>query len=1224
MPVTHIYAVFHLDPKKQHKNDPLAEVTRTDNGHTITMILDEKDRSKDELYVDSYLIHPNNWKYKCAGKKDKRTTLQYLQHPEGPQKELLFGLLAFKPDHTQGKGIMRFGSYKTAVDVAVIMASYMLDQLSNSALAYYSDEERDIVWINSDDNTEWEDADWNESTLLYEYGFDINLEMSVKYTDLQSDPPAEPYDVQKLMKSVDHDEETGDTVFIIYEANMWPPPPAIPIKMKYVFGDTIGYTISEGATIHQYNDYRGTVYGIKGHSVTKALVGTFNLQVKGKKAGVLEVHPKALTINGKSIKEFIVRDNKVTWSADGGGFVEFSKDKRQITSSSIGATGVHYVNSGARSRSDADLNVDDLLNMYPYDDEGDDEIQAKAMEDFYILIQYFMPQEYIDDFFGSRPTLDGYLRLIAEDDNGSGENEAYYLSLSIPYLAYWMSGCDKDLHPDVVHLNYIRSDNFLKSQMQTSEVFNRHSGKMYRHHWRQKFTYMDDYLDDQEKTDYTNTINTMTEEWVDAVKENMENVLEQEQLDSIIQYCRDCGQKAIDEKCYWAYAMFRDLTSIEYILTLHFLISVANGDVDDLIRQHEQYCSTMCILDVTSYFANEFSYVLDVCRLTMLIPDQFDPSQVGDMSSFAQMVAEEFADMYTNNPDEALAEAAEAIKQGIEDFGWQRLLPILGAAGELSLFWKEFAVNSNYKFIEKLGSAYGKLGTALAVITYLTAITFVASGMIDWNDLTALQQAELIVAAAKGTAFFITKGFSILNKYMPGWWENVKHIFYKTRKALAEASQRVTSAFAMFIVKHFDTSKLCQGLKVIEAVGDEYTDQAFKQFDKFGGKMSKNIGLCIAGLFAVVDSIICAIEIAHTTNPTEIAMHSLFLLSSVAEIVSIAAEFGVARGSVTIGGYLVGKATMTTIATVATGLSIACAVAGFIVMIVLISTNKEPPDPIRDFCNSSEVAEAGLYMDYNVTIEYFAVQMDDEEESEQIGITMTGDGSNYMYVNDDGTLKVSQVEYTYRTVYCVATDAEGIADFFTKIVKGDSEQILHLTVDDKGAVVMLPKYKESESAKIKSSDQQMWITECTGNVKYTDKEQLESASFTILNKSKNVYLYYDGKNIVTSSNPQNWTIELEYMQPAEMNMRNITLTTMQRDKVFNTYLAQPGSTSKRSFSLDKALPDWLVLDKKIGSITQKTATSPPLYSATQYTMTAKNDFGKTTAKFTIEVIESEA
>jgi hypothetical protein len=967
---------------------------------------------------------------------------------------------------------------------------------------------------------------------------------------------------------------------------------------------------------------------------SKVLVGTYDLTKKGKKVGVLTIHPKGMVINGKKPKNIKIAGNKASWKENSGGgifregSIEFSDDGSNIIESSFNGSGRLAQTFGAsrprtaHGASSVILHVQGLTSMSPFNIKGDDNVQKDAMDDFYKLVQYFMPADYLHNFISStRPQLDGYLRLIATDDITPGENAKYYESLAVPYLTYALSSADKSHHPDVVHLNYIRSDHRMKTTMHNSPVYIRHSGKMYRYHWRQKFPRIDDYLRDQEKTDYTSTINAKTQKWMQDATNNLSAALDQADINNINHYISEIGRRAVSQKQYWAFAMIQDQASTVNLTSMKTQILFTPKKTDDIIREHEKNSSVLSILDPTTYFTEQFALIMQLFQLTFLFPQSFDPSSMDDLNLLVRKIAEGFVTKYTSSPDPELAEAAHVIQEKMINRGWSNVLPHLTSAAQRSTNWSEYHHNLQGAFKNDFGSVIGnKMGNIMAANAMSAFNATSGSGLvhIGWHDMTAFERSDFIFKAIKGAAFVKKKLFPVMMTLAPGWWEGCKVIYFKTKDAILHAGEKISGAIAKWIVKNAPTSKFVQGLVAMRVVAGPLVEKAFKKLKIFGRKLNKFLSARFGGIMAIAGIIFNSIRISKSTSSIEIAMNSLSTAASVLDIVSFSIDWvitGVTAETVTIAGTTVGIGALSTVSSIASGLSIAASIVGFIIMIVMFFQTKDPPDPVIKFCNSQEVKNAGLYMLHGATVEYFKVQVDGNHETKQIGITMTTDGSNYMHVNVDGTITFSAIDHSYSTVFVINSDDVGNASLFTKQISHDHDQVLHLTVNDDDTVKMIAKYSNKND-----QPKQFWDISCTGNTVYINNHQLESATFTIYNKHKRVYLRKDGTNISVGANPQEWTIKLEYMKPDHLKMNNIVINTVQRGTVHHNYLGQPGSTSGRRFTIRPNLPDWLEFDNKIGTVSQKGHVAPPVTSPVTYTLDVQNAYGKDTTTFTIEVI----
>jgi hypothetical protein len=668
---------------------------------------------------------------------------------------------------------------------------------------------------------------------------------------------------------------------------------------------------------------------------------------------------------------------------------------------------------------------------------------------------------------------------------------------------------------------------------------------------------------------------------------------------------------------YENYEMLYYLSDPDYINRLRFIILSTPAAIDDIQRENERYCSVMTVLDPSNYFTQQFAMVLELFKLTDVIPKEIDIANIEDLDWYADRIMREFVNMYENNPDPAIAEAAQAVADTAAEYGWDNMIATFTASSKVALTWPRLFDDLSTEFFIKYGNKGIKVGQAFGFAAFAYTINLFASEMVDWNDLTPLQQAEFITSCARGSAFLVQVGVDFIS-YAPRMWEQCKTIFYKSTNAISSAAKTVSSAFSKWIIK--SGSYVSQSLKVVEEIADNLLAKGFAKFKKFAGKFSEFISTRVGGVLALAGVIFSAIDLAHSNTPLEYAMNSMFLLSSILEVVAIVAKVAISKGIMTIGGSAVGTLATATIASVAGGLAIAAVIVGVIIMLVMAFKPQEPPDPIRDFVQSSEVSSEGLYMAHETSIEYFAVQMDDADESKEVGVTFTTDGSNYMHVDTDGKITFTAIDRSYNTVFTIAVDDAGITTIFTKAINGDDETILHLTVNDNNSVDMQRKFADDEERK-----KQLWIVDITGNVVKTGdkKDQLKSATFTIYNQKKNVYVRSDGSTISVGSSSQDWTIALETMKSDYLQMRDISFDRRCKNRTFNSYLAQSGSTSGRKFTLVPSLPeDKFEFDEKIGAIKQLDGVTPPAMPPTTYTLSVTSPYGQgkfTSVNFTMEI-----
>lgn len=119
---------------------------------------------------------------------------------------------------------------------------------------------------------------------------------------------------------------------------------------------------------------------------------------------------------------------------------------------------------------------------------------------------------------------------------------------------------------------------------------------------------------------------------------------------------------------------------------------------------------------------------------------------------------------------------------------------------------------------------------------------------------------------------------------------------------------------------------------------------------------------------AVVGIVSSAIALGNSETPLETAMNSLFLASATLELVAVAARWAVSA--------IRGACSFVRMLSAAGYLGIAAAVAGVIILIIIL--NKTIQDPIETFVNSADVKNGGFFMEYETAIDYFQVVNDEK------------------------------------------------------------------------------------------------------------------------------------------------------------------------------------------------------------------------------------------------------
>ncbi len=113
-----------------------------------------------------------------------------------------------------------------------------------------------------------------------------------------------------------------------------------------------------------------------------------------------------------------------------------------------------------------------------------------------------------------------------------------------------------------------------------------------------------------------------------------------------------------------------------------------------------------------------------------------------------------------------------------------------------------------------------------------------------------------------------------------------------------------------------------------------------------------------AAAMSIVGIVLSGLGLADSSTPLDKAMNSMFLLSSILDLVAAVSEWAIAAGVEAIGGLAI-----STIASIAGPLAIVAAVVGIIILLVEMFTAKKPANP----------SNAGYYMPYEASIDYFQI-----------------------------------------------------------------------------------------------------------------------------------------------------------------------------------------------------------------------------------------------------------
>ena len=1226
------YTVKHLDDcRKGHDTNAWL-----DKGHTITILSpDDNDLSRDELYIDHHHIHSKNWKYVY-----NRNQLVWKQDSQINQSKYLAGQIYFEDGQEEGAGSMQFSDERQTVHLSYLHPSYTCD-ISSDAGAYVATDGLTLKWDTSSDK--WKNAKWEEKAITFTYW----IEKSIKVGDQQLYQTAIVFKDNKANKTWDVEprgpgdsgafssnlSSTGQFTFSLNSGVKPEDGEYFPYRMAFQFTD-LAQAITGGAILCKEDSTKGTVYAMHGKINNPLITGTYSLMsVDGDDKGSLDTHSGKLVINGKKVASSGTTGNKLWWEGVDSacippkGFADFSPDGSKVIASSFGAIGSRS-NAALVTDDSSTLQFQDLLNMNPFgnDDKGNtvDKVQQAAMEGFYKFIQFYMPKDYLHNFIAPNPPDLGPLEDIAKDN---ADNQTFYSSLAVPYLTNALS---RDNHKDVGKLNARRADKKLKQGISTSDVYKRHAAKLYSYEWQQKFPLMTQFIVDQQvnASTHNEAIDADVAKWKKELKQGIDQSTdkdEKEQLQQMLAIADDAGNAGKAGK-YWAYIMFRYLTSPAYLTALQMILQ--NGNNSQILSQDiMRYSSVLSILDPSGHFTEQFVNVVNIFQLAGVLPTLLDfGGNLKEFNFFMKLILEAFIKKYINSQDPQMSNEAKIVAEELKVHSLQDYLDIFNATAGTTQSWSDLAQTFQNRAIKFFGKVGGVVARMLAMSGVVFGIVLLAKGVISWDELTDGQKTKFILASVNTLVFLLRKGVEVYAaKVAGGWWEAFKVFFYKD---LSVASDTLNSTFGKWLIRNASAPGLSETAIAMEKAADVEFEEAFPRVTKiFGRNLSEFMATRFAAAMSIIGIVLSSISLHNSTSSLDKAMNALFLTSSILDLVAAVSSWTIAAGTevvpVTIAGTIVGEISLAAIASLATGLAIAAAIGGIVIMIILMSKHHDPPDPVEDFIKSDAVKNAGLYMSYDTAVDYFEVIKDKVGNSRDIGVAISPASRNpplFLHISPDGSLSLSGITYAYSTVLSLDTDENGQCTFFTKVWNAKKQaKILCLTLDDNRSLKMAETINDKDKI-----NQQKWVVTCKGNVRKVDNGILESGNFTIYNvhRGRSYYLNVTGTSVNVGSQAQEWNFSMQGMKPEELSFNNIALSTFDKDRKFYPYLLQAGSTSGQSWSVSPTLPNWLELSTKTGVISQKSGVAPPKYPETSYTITAQNAYGTTSANFSITVIST--
>ncbi|MGG6311508.1 hypothetical protein [Paenibacillus macerans] len=906
---------------------------------------------------------------------------------------------------------------------------------------------------------------------------------------------------------------------------------------------------------------------------------------------------------------------------------------------------LHRMAAPYAATADAGLNFMDLVNMDQFvrDEKGGwyDAVQQDSMEDFYSVLLYNMDEGMRKQFITPNPPdLDPTVKGIAGMKGSKGTSPStWYNTLSTAYLTTLLSKTQND--PATKYLNARRADKWLRKQTGLSDVFSVQGPALYNNRWLQKFTGTTAFKNDQlaNKAKYAPLIDQDLAAWKEQMKQSVEAT--DQQMTDLMKTLDDIGAKA-KEGNYWTYVVFKYATNPAFLNMLQTISFNPDGvDGSEFMRRIQRTSAVLNVLDESSFFTKEFVYVIQMFQTANILPQLIDYSgNLEDYSYAVNAIITKFIETYLNGTDPDMQKAAQEFSKMQE----QKLV------ADLMLLFQQTSVNSgglynwgqlmsNFesKVVQFFGNTIPKLavlGVGMAAAAY--GIVGFATGQIKWKDLPWTQQSGIVMVGVGVLAQLVVLvvrravAVSVLFSANSGFTQALRLFF--SPKLLGDAQMQATSGFRRWLLSDGGVPQVSQGFDEfgiaamvarVETEADIAASSGAVRWI-FGRNMNEFIATRVGAIMAVAGLVYSAISLHDAINSMhpndlEIAANALFVAASALEVIAvggawIAGGLGVAS-SVIAGGLTVGA-----FFSILSGIAILAMIAGAILLIVYLS--KPQPSPIEEFAKK-QAKDAGYYMPHGTDIDYFAIFQPDSGPQLAGLSLLVGNGPACLQMKTDGTVNIGVMDHTAATAFYLEVDEFGRATFVAPLADENGQSAARvLTLNEQGQVVAAESI--TDAAKLQ---QQQWYAEVQSDPVLDGDGRLLSAKFAlyanVTNSDNTVTKHYlaieDGADVVGSSEPYAWSLQMVSTGPQGLHMSDIELKTYNKDTAKNPALIMPGS-SPRNWSIMPSLPEFMTFEPATGTIAQKVGVAPPLFPPTVFTLSVSNAVGNASTKFSLSVV----
>ncbi|KAK4661637.1 uncharacterized protein QC763_0105070 [Podospora pseudopauciseta] len=928
-------------------------------------------------------------------------------------------------------------------------ASWYDVEVAANAGAYLDTHKSTLAWdVKSD---KWTNASWEEGKFTWGYdianrGNDLQEDWVAEnmFLDNYSDPPTE-FNLTMDLYGPDYTciigESTDDGAFInttITNRRLVPPAPAqrsqsaiksvFPVKWK------IQMTPFADSFVGAYEDSEGVIYAVK---------GSLRLEESADESVVAASMTEDLSVVEGTEKSF--------------------------SAMSVAEAQSFIMAAAADAPPKAKLAVHQLMTFDPMvQDKEDpsgyrDSVATVAMKDFQNIIIYHMDEDLRTTFISaSQVHLEPEVLAVANDDPG---NAAWYKTLQVPLITSVLAQGTTEWGK---HCNGARAAARLKSIPAESEVYKRHSAKLYRYRYFEKFPAMKEFLSDQRNGGHKEDL----KKFADRMKEQFKaktsglgvgNPDFEKNLTSALAEIDNLAKWARDKNLYWAMQL---LYWVQNSAVKMWYGQYMSGSVSSSVAMRLKQLNTLFgILEDNANntkpggksFMQAFNEEVRLYQMTAIIPQMVDltGNTKQDIDDLVKECLDQYIKQYQNIDMEAHKEAIEAALLLYQQdelrrkvfkmlFALSRTSSTLGSWGATIELWHRELYNRPWF------QNVAKIANSVRVLTVLTSVVVLVQPLLtgEWRSMSPEQKVKwgfalgglagmLIIEVAQGTLRLYQFWGDMAAKR---WYEKLGTAFgwEGAVNKIENGALRVQKGFGSWFTR---TAEQTKDLAARIAAKEEGLLE-FSRFEKiFGRNVGEFMGAVLGVVLGIVSIVLILIELDSNKDGLLQAMDWIMFTSSVIQVAGIILGW-VAAG---LGAAYSGLAL---VAAWSGPIAIVFAVIGIILFLVWYFTT-DHRDPIQKFVED-KARPAGLWVDNPMQASDYIRTVPAVDQNPSLpGLTFKGPmrragdigqedtssiDAKYLHLGKtEGAVDLGDaLDYTSDTIWSFETDAYGKSLIYTK------------------------------------------------------------------------------------------------------------------------------------------------------------------------------------------------